>query len=128
MKYQPRTCKSHPQKEKLTCLLSRKLTWNPRIDRWKTIVLDNPVVLGVHVVLCRGVMLKGFTTLPTVHRALFPFFLVMVSHKGIFCEPLRPWQVNKCAQGMYYYNEASWEQRWLVHVGIAADTPLIAAV
>ena len=20
---------------------------------------------------------------------------------------LRPWQVNKCAQGMYYYNEAS---------------------
>ena len=29
--------------------LFRKLTWNLRIDRWKTIFLYNPVVLGFHV-------------------------------------------------------------------------------
>ena len=30
-------------------IFSRKLTWKLRIDRWKTIFLYNPVVLGFHV-------------------------------------------------------------------------------
>ena len=35
----------------LIMLLSRKLTWNPRINRWKTISLYNPMVLGFHIKL-----------------------------------------------------------------------------